>query len=466
LLSPEEFGLAALVLIFSAVTTITTDLALSSALVQRRSISDIDRSTVFWTNTLTGAVLTLTLVGVSGYIAQFYDQPAVQPLLIAFSFTFLLAGLSNTQAALLQRAMDFRALEIRTIASTLISGIVGVAFALAGSGAWALIAQSLVYSGSSVLLLWRTSSWRPSFAYSLDSLRDLGSYGLKVFTTQLVWLGTRITPTLLIGRYLGTRSAGYYAIGFNFMIFPLVRLVGPIASVAFPAFARMQDDRLLLARAWLKSTRLVAAIVTPAMIGMIAVAPDFVPAVFGEKWQDAAPVIQCLAWVGLLQALQRMGVTTLLAADRAGILLVFTTVALCVNLCAFLVGVRWGIVGVAGAFAIAATLLMPGFAAIVARSVGSSVRAFYSSIYTAMWTSTVMFICVSACRSALLSMEVPSGLRLTAAIGVGTFVYIPLYAWRAPDTVSDLRRFWRTKRAQSTSQAQMTNSDATTVDQP
>lgn len=440
-LTPTDFGLAALVLVFSGLAMVLTDLSLGSALVQRPAIDEADRSTVFWTTVGMGILLTILFFAASWPVSSFYGEPSVQPLLAVYSVTFLVNGLSATQATLLRREMRFRSLELRLIVATLVAAVVGITAAVLGAGAWAIILQSLAYTTSSLPLLWVASSWRPRFMYSLASLRDLGGFGLNVLGAKLAAFVSNTTDTVLIGRVLGPASVGAYGIAFNLMLFPLSRIVAPIRDITFPAFSRIQNDIASLASGWLRTTKLVTAVVAPAMLGMMVVAPDFVPVVLGDRWLDAVPVLQALSWVGIMLSIQQTGgASTLLARDRSGTLVRFTVASAAANVLAFVGGLHWGIVGVAIGYAVVATAATVVLAAIVARNVGSSLGAFVRAVARPLAASAVMAIVVFASRRVLVGLETPQAVRLVASILIGCAVYWVLCARFVPECLVELRR--------------------------
>ena len=171
LLAPEDWGLAAMVLVFSGIVVVFTDSALGTALIQRRTIVEEDRSTVFWTSAVIGLVLMLAGIGLSGPLARFYGEPEVAALFAVVSVGFLVSSLGATQQALLVRDMRFNRLELRQIAATVVGAAVGITVALAGFGAWAIVAQLLAEAAVSTVLLWYLAEWWPSAVYSFASLR-------------------------------------------------------------------------------------------------------------------------------------------------------------------------------------------------------------------------------------------------------------------------------------------------------
>jgi O-antigen/teichoic acid export membrane protein len=402
LLVPEDFGLAAMVIVFAAVVPVFSDLALGAALVQRRHLTEADRSTVFWTSAGIGAAFTLLGVAASWPLAAFYGEPEVQPLFAALSLSFVVTALGTTQKALLTREMSFKSLELRLMAGTVAAATVGVALAAAGYGPWAIIGQQIVLAVASTLFLWVFSPWRPRLTFSLASLRRLAGFSASVFGTRVLFYANRNSDNLLVGRVLGAGQLGAYALAYNVMLAPLNRLGWPIAEVLFPAFSRMQNEPGRMASAWVRVNRLVGAATIPATLGLAVVAPEFVTVVLGERWRDAEPVIRLLAWVGLLQSLGTLNSAILQARDRARTLFFYSVVALAASLVGFTVGLEWGIVGVAAGYALASTVIEPYYAWLTARALGVSVLSFARGLRGVFEAAFAMIACVLAAKLLLL----------------------------------------------------------------
>ena len=192
---------------------------------------------------------------------------------MALSVVFPLSALSSVQVHLLVRKMDFRALELRSIAGVVVGAAAAIFVAANGGGAWALVVQQLAFFGVSLLLLWRFSSWRPKFMFSRQSLREMRAFGGNVSGTLLMTQMTQNSDNVLIGRFLGPTQLGLYALGYNVILVPFSRIASPLNLVLYPAFSRVQHDRDRLAALWLRVLRLVGAIAVPAMLVLIVVAP-------------------------------------------------------------------------------------------------------------------------------------------------------------------------------------------------
>lgn len=445
LLTPRDFGLAGLALVFAGLAFLIADLGLGASLVQRRSLTEEDRSTAFWSNAILGLVLTVVGIGLSWPLADLYHEPEVQPLFAVVSLTFLFTALGTTQGALLIRSLSFRSLELRTMIATSASVAIGIVFATLGYGPWALIAQSLAITSISTLLLWRSSPWRPRFVYSTESLKHLLGFGSLVFGSKFVRYFERNVDNFLIGRYRGPAALGAYAIAYNIMLVPVLKIVLPAQQVFFPALSRIREHREAGA-VWLRMNRLISAVAFPGLLGMAVIAPDFVVVVLGEKWRAAIPVLQILAWVGLIQVIAAQTTTLLQAVGRAGIVFRYSVASSVLSIAGFAIGVQWGIVGVAVGYAIANAVLIPIYLAQGNRAVGISLGEYVRAISGVVQASAAMALVVLGLRLALTD-RLPAGPRLVVLIAVGAAVYLPLCMWRAPEVAEEIRRVRASRRS-------------------
>jgi O-antigen/teichoic acid export membrane protein len=439
LLTPSEYGLAMLALVFASLVLVFSDLALGAALVQRRSITEQDRSTAFWITIGAGVLFTIGGVALSGPVAALYHEPEAAPLLRALSSSFLLTALGATQQSLLLREMQFRRLETMTVLGALAGTIAAVVLAWQGTGAWAIIGQQIGTAAVTSVLLWRASAWRPKLIFSRASARDLGVFSSFLVGHRLLFYLHQNADRFLVGRVLGTAALGAYAVAYNVILQPAARIAGPIQRVLAPAFARLQDEPERIARVWARAARLVGAVTLPALGGLVVVAPDFVPVVLGDQWKAAVPVVQLLAWVGALQAVQAINVDILIARDRTSTLFRYSIGFFTAHLIAFTIGLQWGIAGVAAAFAVSSTIVEPLLTVITARCIGVSPMVFFRALSGIAQATAGMCAVLLGLRLAMIEADVPTGLRLLAAIGAGAVVLVPLIAWRAPEVWQDVR---------------------------
>jgi O-antigen/teichoic acid export membrane protein len=442
-LTPREYGIAAMALVFSALVFAFADLSLGVGLVQRAEITEEDRSTVFWTSAAVGVLLTAGGIAASGPLASFFGEPDVQPLFAVLSLSFVVTSLGATHAALLHRAMDFRSISIRVGSSTLVGGAVGVGLAAAGFGAWALIVQQLCVAVIATTLLWVSMPWRPRLVYSLRSLRQLGSFGGRMFGVRVAEYVRLNGDKLLIGRLLGSAPLGTYSVAFNILLAPVSRFLLAVTDTLFPAFARLQDDPARMGSVWLRVNRIVAAAFVPALLGLAVVASDFVAVALGPRWADVAPLLQIMALGVIAQAVSLVGAEVLKGLGRGGTLLRFYVVETVALVTAILVGLQWGVVGVAAAFALVSIPTRAYFIRLTGKAIGVSFGRFLASLSGVGEASLALVIATLSTRMLLLETAAPAWLRLLVVIAIGVAVYVPMCLWRVPDLRMELRRVVR-----------------------
>ena len=446
LLDPSDFGQAGMVLVLANFVYLFTDLAFGSALVQRPGITQTDCSSAFWTSAGVGVLLTLGGIAVSPLVGDFYNDPAVVPLFAALSVNFVIASLGRTQMALLTRAMNFRSLELRSMLAGLSGAAVAIVAAFLGAGPWAIILQLLTLNAVSTLLVWYASPWRPSFVYSRASMRKIGRFSRNVFTSNILFFLNTNADNLIIGKFLGASPLGVYRLSYNVMLQPANRIIAPIRNVLFPAFAKMQDDRERMLAAWVRVNRIISAIAAPMLLGVMVTAPDFVPAVLGPKWHGAVPVLELLAWVGLFQSVQRLNGSVLQACDMTHRLAQFAVIAFVANMSAFLIGVHWGVVGVAAGAALANLLVQPLYTTTTAHALGVTPIYFIRRMSGVIAAAVLMALTVLAAGLGMRAIGVEVHLRLAVEVALGLAVYLPACAWLAPEVRGELGALRRAAR--------------------
>ena len=437
LLTPRDFGVAGLALLFTSLVLVFADMG--AALIHRQDLREADRSTAFWLSLGTGILLATLGVVCAEPLAEFFGEPQVKPLLMVLSIGFILTGATTTPNALLHRALAFRRIEIANLVAVLTAAGVAVLVAFGGGGAWSIIVQQIVGSGIYLVLIWSISGWRPRLLFSSESARGLGGYSLNLIGAKFFDYTQTNSDNLLIGRFLGATSLGVYSLSYNLMLYPVIRLSDPINSAMFPVLARMQDDNVRIAGIWLRITRFVAALVAPAMLLLIVLAPEFVQIVLGSKWDAAVPVIQILSWAGLVQAVRGPTSPVLLTKGRTPQLLRFAVISATMLVAAFAVSLRWGVIGVAVSYSATFTLLMPFYVRIGARAVGLGMRRYWANLTGVALAAVCLVAAAVSLRLALVSMNVGAWLVMLIVIVGAACVYVPVCLWRAPGLLGDLR---------------------------
>lgn len=359
LLVPADFGLVAMAMVFLSLTPLVTDLGVGNALTQRQELTEAHRSTAFWLTLAVALVLFIAFVVTAPWVGLFFREPMVVPIVRVLALSFLLGAPESIYAALLRRRFRFKILGLRRIVATAIGGACGIAAALWGLGVWALVLHTLVSTIlGSALLAWQ-ARWLPRLTFSRQAARELWGFGRWVTGSRLLNHANRTADNLLVGRFLGSTALGLYSFSYQAVLLPLTYVARPIASVSFPSFAVMQDDPPRCARAFLRTLELITVIAWPlAALGAFA-SPAVIPQVVGPEWNDAIPVFRLLSGVAALHAFMNLAAPLFDGLGHPGWGFRWTLLVLSLNLTGFVVGLSWGVTGVAAGLLAATILQMP-----------------------------------------------------------------------------------------------------------
>ena len=428
LLSPEDFGLVALATIFTEFVEIFLDQGFSAAVIQRSKLDLEHLDTAFWISIVMGGLLTAMNIGASGFVAQFFHEPRLALILSILSLSYIINALSTTQLAILQRNMAFKALARRSLAASIIGGVVGIGMALAGFGVWSLVGQDLAQGAAAAVILWRSSDWRPGFRVTVKHYKELFSFGVNVVGNNLLNVSIKHADDFLIGYYLGPTMLGFYTVGYRLLII-IIRLVTEVSNtVAFPAFARLQQEGERMRRAFYKVTQYTSLLSFPIFIGLATLAPQIVPAVFGQKWAPSIPVMQVLSMIGILQSVLFFNGSVLRASGKPNWELGIMTLNAVLSVLGFMIAVRWGIVAVAVSFVITGYLLAPVSYLAVRRMIHIELKPYLSQYVVPLAAALSMVAVILGLQYLLRGQPVNKYLELGIYLIAGAATYLGVIA--------------------------------------
>lgn len=437
-LSPHEFGLMGMVVVFSGLAGLFVGLGMGTALVQRPELEDRHLSTIFWVNIACGAALTAGFAAASPGIARFYGEPLLRLLALAAGFEFLIGSFSIVQRNMLIRAMDFRGLFIIETTAVVCAGAAAAGGAAAGWGVWSLVAQSLVFTAVSAIMLWRLSAWRPAWRVDGAALRELWGFSSNLMGFHVLNFSDRNLGNLLIGKFIAPSALGVYARAYGLMLLPLEQVSDVLTRVMFPALSVLQRDLASVKRVYLRAMRSIALISFPLMLGLMVVAEPLILTVYGEKWRGVVPLIRILCLTGLAQSLGTTVGWIYNSQGRTDLQLRWGLCAFIVRTLSFVGGLHWGILGVTVAYVAGDYLLLYPSWAIPGRLIGLSVGEIAGNV-------AKTFICAAAMAAGvwllglLLPPQWPSWGRLAAQVPFGMAAYLALIHCLKVEAYQELR---------------------------
>ncbi len=347
LLTPRDFGLIAMIVVLTGFASLFLEAGFGSALIQRKDAGERHLSSVFWLNLSLGAALTLLVGAAAPAIARFYGEPRLVPLTRVVSLTFLFNSLGVVQDALFRKRLDFRAIARADIVSLLVSGAAAVVMALRGFGVWSLVVRVVGTVGLRTVLLWTASDWRPRWRFDRAAVGELFGFGAGQLGSRSVDYWARHADDLLIGKVLGSTPLGIYDKAYQVMLFPLTNVTWVIAEVMFPSLALVQEDSERMGRIFLRTTRVIALVAFPLMIGAFVTARPLVLTVLGSRWLGMVPIVRVIWLAGMAESLVGLAGSLYLAQGEAALKFRVRLVVKGLLVAAIIVGLRWGVVGVA-----------------------------------------------------------------------------------------------------------------------
>lgn len=440
--SPDAYGLLGMALVVTGFIAIFKDLGTSSALIQRKELSDDLISSIFWVNVLFGLLSTGVVAVIAPWVAIFYREPQVVPILRVLSFSFVVSGLSIAQQALLTRQMAFDKLAHIELASSAVGAVVGIGMAACGMGVWSLVGQALCGSIVITILLWIASPWRLQRRLDWTEVRSVASYSLNLSGFNVFNYFVRNADNLIIGRYLGATALGYYSLAYRLMLYPLQNISGVLGRVLFPTFVQMQDNNARFRRAYLRVCASISVIIFPFMLGLLAVAEPFIAVVFGPRWMPVATLLMILAPVGMAQSIGTTVGHIYKAKGRTDWMFHWSIFSGIITVLFFILGLRWGVVGVAAAYAIRNFLLIYPNYAIPFKLIELPVRDLVVALWLTLRISLVMAAGVATLRVVLTWMDVTQPwLVLGITVPVGVLIYGGWMLWCRPPVLTEMVHF-------------------------
>lgn len=425
-LTPEDYGVVAMVTSITALFLVFSDFGLTLVTVQRPKITQAQLSTLFWVNVAFGTLLGLLTAGLGPVLAWFYDDPRLLPITLLLASMFPVLSLGLQHQALLKRNMKFIRLSLVRLSGTTAGAIVSITLALCGFGYWALVWQLIGYVIVQTVcsfLAWRWLPGRPSRCEDLRSMLGFGGY---LSAHGLVGYLASNVDKVLLGRFCGPAALGLYANAFNVMTRPITLAAHSVGEAAIPAMSRSATTPDGMTSVYLRTFSLTCLLGLPACVVGILWADDVVLTLFGVQWTGAIVILRILFIAAIPRLLVASTGWVYIASGKPRRMLIWQLIWSPLVIAAFAVGLQYGAQGVATGLAIAHWIaFIPGF-----------VYCFRDTPFRAehVWRPALapMIAAAVAASAALVAQRIvlenmtPGALRLVVRTVAFTAIYTPL----------------------------------------
>lgn len=437
LLDPHIFGLVAIAFVYVSFMQVFVNQGFGAAIVQRKDLEPEHIDSAFWINMATAFALCALSVALDGRIARLFHEPSLAPVIGWLSLSFPLLALSAMPGAILTREMNFRTLSIRGLGGTVVGGATGLAMACFGWGVWSLVGQQIMTAIFGVLFLWSTVSWRPGFRVSKRHLRDLYGFSLNLAASDLLWFFASKSDQTLVGYGFGSQGLGPYSLASRLNSVLQDGIATPLQTVALPAFSKLQSDQLSLERALCKFCEMSCFLSLPLFAGIIAVAPQAVPLLFGSKWIAAIPLVRILAVCAAIRCAFPFLNPLLLAKGRSGLQFLILVVQSATTVAACWIALRWNTEAVAWSMVISVGVMSALAVLFPVRMLGINVPKLVRSFLFPGLSSVFMLAVVDLARTAAEKI-LPPVASLVLCVALGFLMYSVAAFVMRPDLVKEI----------------------------
>lgn len=348
-LLPDDYGLLGMLGIFWAVGALFADGGFGIALVQKKDVSEVEYSSVFYYNLLLGIVLYGLLALAAPWIAGFYSQPQLVPIIRLTALTFPIGAVGSIPAVILQKQLNQKALALNRIVVMTICGLLAIFLCYSGYGVWSLVWQQVSSSLLGTLLLIAYVRWRPLPAFSLAALKGLFRFGSRMFASGLLNCLFDNLYDVIIGKGYKASELGFYARARSYSGMWPLSISGTVSSVTLPAFVQIQDQKERVRHAFRRSLVCVTAVVALPSVMLFVLSRPLVSLLITDRWLPIVPYMWLLIPVYLLLPLHIINLQLLTARGRSDLFLrleIVKKALIVVNLAlTFRLGVMWMIAG-------------------------------------------------------------------------------------------------------------------------
>jgi O-antigen/teichoic acid export membrane protein len=424
LVSPKEYGLMAMATIVINLVMVFRDLGTSAAIIQKNEITEITKSTIFWLNVFMGTFLCILIIALSPFIAQLFNEPRLQNVLILVSVSFPVASAASVHQSLLERNSLFSKITLIEVFSGLVSLVTALSLAYMGYGVYSLVFQTLVYSSLSTILFWLGNHWRPGFEFSKKEIKYLVSFSGNLTLFNIINYLARNADGMIIGHKFSAALLGAYSLAYRIMLFPLQSLTFVAARSLYPVMSRLQNNKEETKKLYLKALICIATITAPMMAGIATIREPFILIIFGNKWGAVPNILFWLAPTGFIQSLVSITGSVFVSRGLTALQMKLGLFAAILYIFAFIIGSFHSLTAIAFLYFIANIIAAVPALYYSMKILGGGWRDILYCINAPLLCTAIMVLVISLCNQ--LIMQTPAE-QLVSNVIVGVIIYMASY---------------------------------------
>lgn len=342
LLTPAEYGVVGIIMIFITIANVIVQNGFSTALVQKQQADERDFSSVCYFSLGAAFIMYGILYAAAPQISNFYDIEQLKGIVRVLGVVLFPGAVISVQTAWVSRKMEFKGLFLSTLAASVISGIISIYMAYRNFGVWAMVGQQLAYYFALMLVLFVTVSWKPAFLFAWNNIWELLGFGWKLLTASLIDTLFNNLYGLIMGKIYNEEILGIYNRGEQFPKLIANNLGAAIQSVLLPAFSSKQGDRQVMKQMLKRAVRISSFLVLPMLFGLCAVADTLVLGLLGEKWLDCVPYLRIMCVAYSFWPIHITNLQAVNAAGRSDMFLKLEVIKKSMGIIGLVVGIQFG----------------------------------------------------------------------------------------------------------------------------
>ena len=422
LLTPSDYGVIALILVFTQISNVFISSGFGTALIQKKDSDELDFSSVFYLSLFVAFVCYFILFFLAPTIAKFYNNELLIGYIRVVAISLFFSAINGVQGTYVSKKMQFKRFFFSSMGAVLGSGIIGVILAYNGFGVWALVMQHVFSGFFSFVILWFTVKWRPKLIFSFTRVKSLFSFGWKLLCSSLLDTIFKNIYSLIVGRIYKSQVLGYFNRGHQFPQVIAANLDGSIQSVMLPTLSANNDNPPEVKKITRRSISTSAFVLMPCMFGLAAVAEPLVKVLLTDKWLPCVPFLQLACISYALYPIHTANLTGINALGRSDIFLKLEIIKKCVTILNILITLPFGI------YAMAIGQVVSGFISTFINAYPNKKLMGYS--YFEQWKDLIPSFVLSIVMASIVwcmnFISIAPLLLLIIQIIVGIIVYVVL----------------------------------------
>lgn len=437
LLSPDDYGLVAMVLVLILYANLLVNFGLEAVMIQRQNIGQRELSGIFWVNCFLGFILMLSFLLMAPWISLFYGTD-LNDIIFALAPIVWMHGFGISHRSVLQKKIHLRPIAIAEVSSVIISTLIAIIMAFRGFGVWSLVAQSILKAMIGNCLLIISSRWSPTLEFSWKGMRSLFGFSSVILTNNLAEGAASNIDRIIIGKATGSSELGAYEKAKQLMLLPTQLVSGILTKTMLPTLSLLQSKPERYARSYLRLFAAVCFVSYPMVFGMNFVADDLIPYIFGSQWTSMVPIFKILSWAGLFTILNILSDNVLISSGNRKGLMRLTFIEKPFLIALLFVGIIFGVTGVALAYTFGSAAVFLYKSYVSSKPLHYSWSELLRRLLMPLLCSVLMYLTLSIITPQLSEISIMT--RLITTITSGTVIYMTLSLFLQRDSIEFFKK--------------------------